>query len=163
MLPKQKGFTLIELLVAVTIIAVLSMVGIVIFGGMQIRARDAKRSQDLEALAHALEGKKVAGSIYYLPLASTDFASGLVPDDSKSASQNYCFFGTTNIPPAPPMAQPLATDVNWLNCSGPAADYSAVIRSGVPEDSATVKVTSWTICAKQESTTEGVECKFSKL
>ena len=46
-LPKLKtnplGFTLVELLVVVAIIAVLSVIGITIFTGVQKNARDARR------------------------------------------------------------------------------------------------------------------------
>lgn len=160
-LSSTKGFTLVELLVAITIIAVLAAVGIVVFGGVQAKARDSRRSQDLTALANALEGKRTAGTIYYTALANSDFANGLVPADPKSSTQQYCLWGSTSVPPAPPVAKPAAASVTWTSCAGPSAGYTAVAGAGVPTDA--TKVTSWTICAKQESVTNGVECVFSKL
>lgn len=157
----HKGFTLVELLVAITIIAVLAAVGVVVFGGIQAKARDSRRSQDLIALANVLEGKRVAGTIYYTALAGSDFANGSVPTDPRFATQQYCFWGSTDVPPAPPIAKPSAASVTWTSCAGPSADYTAVAGTGVPTD--TTKVTSWTICAKQESVTDGVECVFGKL
>lgn len=157
----SRGFTLVEILVAITIIAVLAAVGIVVFGGVQARSRDARRSQDLDSIANALEGKKLAGSIFYTGLATTDFATGSIPADPKNTTQKYCFWGKTTVPPTAPMAKPTSAAVNWTTCSGPTADYTAVIAAAVPTD--TTKVTSWTICAKQEAVTDGVECKFSKL
>lgn len=157
----SKGFTLVEILVAITIIAVLAAVGIVVFGGIQGKARDAKRSQDLDAIANALEGKKQAGSIFYVGLTTADFANGAIPTDSKSATQSYCFWGKTSVPPVAPIAKPTAASVTWTNCSGPSADYTAVVGASVPTDA--TKVTSWTICAKQEGVTGGVECRSSKI
>lgn len=156
-----KGFTLVELLVAITIIAVLAAVGVVVFGGVQAKARDSRRSQDLIAVANALEGKKVAGTIYYTALASSDFANGAVPTDPRSSTQQYCLWGSTNVPPAPSIAKPTAASVTWTSCAGPSASYTSVVGTGVPADA--TKVTSWAICAKQESITDGVECVFSKL
>lgn len=163
-MPKYKsslGFTLVELLVAITIIAVLAAVGVVVFGGVQAKARDSRRSQDLVAVANALEGKRVAGTIYYTALANSDFATGSVPADPRGTTQKYCFWGSTDVPPVPAIAKPAAAAVNWTSCTGPSADYTAVIGAAVPTD--TTKVTSWIICAKQESVTDGVECVSSKL
>ena len=60
----RKGFTLVELLVVITIIAVLSMIGMTIFSGVQKNARDAKRRADLDAIHTALELYKVANGHY---------------------------------------------------------------------------------------------------
>lgn len=52
---KPRGFTLIELLVAIAILAVLTSIGMVVYSKAQSSARDAKRKQDLRAVATALE------------------------------------------------------------------------------------------------------------
>ena len=49
-----KGFTLVELLVVITIIAILSIIGITVFTSVQKNARDTKRREDLHALAQAV-------------------------------------------------------------------------------------------------------------
>lgn len=56
-MPKSKssGFTLVELLVVIAIIAVLSMIGLTVFTGVQKSARDAKRKGDIDAIAKAME------------------------------------------------------------------------------------------------------------
>ena len=51
----SRGFTFVELLVVVTIIAVLSGIGIASFTSTNQRARDSKRKADLEAIRSALE------------------------------------------------------------------------------------------------------------
>lgn len=51
----RSGFTLIELLVVISIVAVLSTVGLTIFSGIQSKARDSNRKSDLRILAIALE------------------------------------------------------------------------------------------------------------
>lgn len=59
----HKGFTLIELLVVISIIAILSVIGITVFSNVQKGARDAKRRGDIDAIAKALEiYKSVNGS-----------------------------------------------------------------------------------------------------
>ncbi len=160
---KSNGFTLIELLVAITIVAVLGAIGIVVFSGVQARSRDAKRSGDLTAIANALEGKKQAGSIFYTHLEDADFAGKSVPVDPHATAstnpQNYCILYDVTVPPVPAPAKPAVGDVNWLDCT--VAGSRAKVAKNIPDD--TLKVTSFTICAKQEAVTGGVECVSSKL
>ena len=51
----KHGFTLVELLVVITIIAILSVVGISAYSGVQKNARDAKRKEDLRTIKVSLE------------------------------------------------------------------------------------------------------------
>lgn len=51
----NKGFTLVELLTVLTIIAVLAGIGLVNFKGVQSKARDSTRKNDLRQMASALE------------------------------------------------------------------------------------------------------------
>lgn len=51
----KKGFTLIELLIAVSIIAILISIGVVSYGSVNKRSRDAKRKGDIEQLRSGLE------------------------------------------------------------------------------------------------------------
>lgn len=52
---KKNGFTLVELLVVISIIAVLSVIGITIFSSAQKAGRDAHRRSEIDAVAKALE------------------------------------------------------------------------------------------------------------
>jgi general secretion pathway protein G len=51
----RHGFTLLELLVTATIIAVLTMIGVVSYSSVNKRSRDVKRKSDLEQIRSALE------------------------------------------------------------------------------------------------------------
>lgn len=50
----SKGFTLVELLIAISIMAVLTVMGFNVYTGVQARARDAKRMDDLQQIKKAL-------------------------------------------------------------------------------------------------------------
>lgn len=49
------GFTLVELLIVITIIAILAAIGIVSYNGIQSRARDSKRVEDVSHIGRSLQ------------------------------------------------------------------------------------------------------------
>lgn len=51
----KQGFTLLEVLVSATIIAVLTIIGVVSYSSVNKRSRDVKRKSDLEQVRSALE------------------------------------------------------------------------------------------------------------
>lgn len=51
----RRGFTLVELLVTITIIGILSSIGLSTFTSAQKKSRDARRKNDLVTIAKALE------------------------------------------------------------------------------------------------------------
>ena len=55
MLKKTTGFTLIELLITVSIIAVLSAIGLIAYSAAFRQGNDSKRHSDLRAIQSALE------------------------------------------------------------------------------------------------------------
>ncbi len=85
-LPKSinnpQGFTLIELLVVVSIIAILGVIGTVVFTGVQKGSRDARRKEDINAISNAIETDFAVNnrSAYLAPTASM-FAGGNIPQD----------------------------------------------------------------------------------
>ncbi len=50
-----KGFTIIELIIVISIIALLSVIGISTYGAVQVDARNTKRKSDLKEIRAALE------------------------------------------------------------------------------------------------------------
>lgn len=86
----SKGFTLVELMVVIVILAILSVVGIVVFKGVSETARDSRRRSDIESMAKAYEVNYQVG---YYPLVDSNFASGNIPTppegDSGGNSGNY--------------------------------------------------------------------------
>src|SRR3989338_1480589 len=84
-----QGFTLVELLVVISIIAILSVVGVTIYSGVQKNARDARRKADVESISNALEvhyndtGCGAAAATTYCAVtaanASILFAKGVIP------------------------------------------------------------------------------------
>ncbi len=79
-MPKKSGFTLVELLVVIAIIAILSVIGITIFSGIQESARDARRRGDLHAIQTALEIYRQKNGGY----PSTGIVNNWVYSDSAS-------------------------------------------------------------------------------
>ncbi len=54
-MPKKTGFTLIELLITISIIGILSVIGIVVYTSVLKQGRDSKRQSDLRSIQSALE------------------------------------------------------------------------------------------------------------
>lgn len=52
---KSRGFTIVELLIVIVVIAVLAAISMVAYSGMQQRARDSQRLQDVATITKALE------------------------------------------------------------------------------------------------------------
>jgi len=61
---KKSGFTLFELLVSISIIAVMTAVAVVSFGGLNKKTRDQRRISDVEKVRVALESYKQINNFY---------------------------------------------------------------------------------------------------
>ncbi len=91
---RNQGFTLIELLVVISVIAILSSIGIVFYSQVGARARDSKRRTDVDEFKKAMElNYDDRASVYSAPIGSM-FSSGLIPQDP-SANYSYKFKSTT--------------------------------------------------------------------
>lgn len=78
---KNKAFTLIELMIAISLIAILSSVGIISYSSLQQRGRDAQRINDLNQL-------KIALTTYYNAQVPTSYvvaATTITINDSNDA------------------------------------------------------------------------------
>ena len=99
---KPKGFTLIEILVTISIIGLLTMVGITNFRVASQKARDGRRQGDLEQIKAALELYRTDEGEYpgsITPGATIESAAGtvymnVVPDDPLSGQDYYYSSGT---------------------------------------------------------------------
>jgi prepilin-type N-terminal cleavage/methylation domain-containing protein len=67
---KSNGFTLFELLVTISIIAVLTAVAVVSYGGLNKKTRDSRRVADLEKIRISLEAARQIGNTYPSTIAS---------------------------------------------------------------------------------------------
>jgi len=74
----KKGFTLFELLVSISIIALLVAIASVSYGAAQRKARDSRRTEDLNGIQKALE-QYYSSNAYSYPLASGGVPVGIAP------------------------------------------------------------------------------------
>lgn len=61
---KQKGFTIVELLIVIVVIGILAAITIVAYNGVQQRARDTQRKNDVAAIVKALQVYKIDHDSY---------------------------------------------------------------------------------------------------
>lgn len=136
-----RGFTLVELLVVITIISVLSLIGLAVFTGVKRAANDARRREDIQAIAKALEVHfGDAGCIgTYCPIQNSWFSRGEAPIIDPSGLL-YCLayppgggpladaantgWGTSALPTCPsgytninPGANPSVGTIRWKVCT----------------------------------------------
>lgn len=153
-LPKVRtsGFTLVELMIVIAIIAVLSVIGVTIFSGIQKDSRDARRRADIDAIASAMEanyGKTTAGR--YDPLLVTFFASGTVPTDPTdtpgAAAGNTC----------PAVCQYCVTKGTTAQTPAACNFTSTDVAAATPALAATENF--WMVCANLEKTSGTFYCR----
>jgi len=65
------GFTIVELLIVIVVIGVLAAITVAAYSGMQNRARDAQRVQDIRTISKALELYKTQTGDYPVAVGST--------------------------------------------------------------------------------------------
>jgi len=116
------GFTLVELLVTISIIAVLTSIGVVFYQNSKQKADDAKRRQDLLNIQEAFEQYYAAEGSYpascpsvgsSLTTTGGDALLDMMPDDPND-SQNY----GTNCDSSYYCFSALLNDTDGGNCTG---------------------------------------------
>ncbi len=139
---KQSGFTLVELLVVISIIAILSVIGITVFSGVQKSARDARRRADIDSITKALE-VNIDPAGKYGPLKDEFFASGKMPSDPIGPANGICGNQT------PPQTS-YDHECNYYSRSSNTPGYYSAPDGGLSVGSLS-KVSQWTICAHLET------------
>ena len=156
-----RGFTLIELLVTISIIAILSVIAVSVYGNAQKTARDGVRRTEITSLAKSIEGARdFAGGTY--TYGSTQYAADYpqkkpVDPLKTAAAPQYCVawgLGAATTPPTDP--------ATWVSTSPCPSDVATATQSTwnqvLVNDSASfvTAITSqkyWKICTKLEATT----------
>lgn len=100
-----QGFTLVELMVVVSIIAILSVIGITVFTGIQKGARDARRKADVQAISKSLEAHYNDTACFASAIApycavttttaATLFANGVIPTNPSPGGETYTVPGAS--------------------------------------------------------------------
>lgn len=106
-MPKKSGFTLIELLVVITIIGILSVIGMSAYSSLTTKAGDIKKKADIDQIASVYELRYDNKTHKYKALTDADFSnnkpdttnySGILNEDGQtfnicatlSDGTNYC-------------------------------------------------------------------------
>lgn len=109
-----RGFTLVELLIVISIISILTMIGLTVYTGIIAKSRDSARKDDLQKLAIALELysnqndglyiRRLPAGITSCPAAGsassefytdiTPYMNGDVPKDPLNGSL-YCYISAS--------------------------------------------------------------------
>ena len=107
-----RGFTLIELLVVISIIAILTGVGMAVFGDIQKKGRDSRRKEDMLAVQKAFEQYFDANAVYPTTIggASRFYSNGPVPVDPKNTG-TYIYSCTANGSSCPGATYTLCADL----------------------------------------------------
>lgn len=148
-LSKRGGFTLVELLVVITIIAILSVVGLTVFTGVQKGARDARRRGDIDAIAKALEthysDAGCGAASGYCPIQNSWFSAGVAPT-TDPIGLLYCLAyppgGTPN-----PLADAASTGWGTSAFSTCPSGYTNIAPGANPS----VGTIRWKVCTLLES------------
>lgn len=98
----KSGFTLVELLIVISIISILTTIGVAYYGNIQQGVRNAKRKEDIEAIAKALE-VQYNGITNVYPKVDASFFANAIPQDPTPTSNScdggycgYCFNPASN-------------------------------------------------------------------
>jgi len=134
---RNSGFTLFELLVSISIIAVMTAVAVVSFGGLNKKARDQRRISDVEKIRVALESYKQINN-YYPPESTVQSLGGFldkIPTDPKigsTAAYIPALAPASTYTVCTPVELVGSTSVDVNSCAGKPSDYSGYYKVTQP-------------------------------
>ena len=76
---KTRGFTIVELLIVIVVIGILAAITIVAFNGIQTKARDTSRINDLKVIQKAVEAYNAINGSYPIGSSGSGAWSGYCP------------------------------------------------------------------------------------
>lgn len=85
---RSSGFTIVELLIVIVVVAILAAIVIVAYNGVQGRARDSRRLEEIKTIVKALEAYKTTHG-NYPAAASTPGAAGWEVSTNGTAATNF--------------------------------------------------------------------------
>lgn len=125
----KRGFTLFELLVSISIIAILTAVAVVSYGGLNKKTRDSRRIADVEKVRIALEAARQIGNTYPSSLDNL-VAGGYLdkePIDPKNNKYSYAYTVATNTYRICAFMEDVgSTSADVTNCSGMPGGYGYI-------------------------------------
>ncbi len=116
---RQAGFTIVELLIVIVVIAILASITVVAYNGIQQRARDSRRAQDIAVIQKALNIHNSLNS--GVPATTTYAGNDTGGWDSSATTPWISFLTSQNGGPAP--VDPLNTGTGDPSISGQAYFY----------------------------------------
>ena len=147
----KKGFTLIEIMVAISIIAILSLIGLINYQNVVKSGRDAKRQSDLRALQSTLEQYRSDQGYYPDDNFNTILANGQAFTNCSGRKGGSCSITRTYLSEVP--VDP--------NSSTPYCYRSEVSRSNDGNCDYTLPGATcyyYSLCAKMENSSELDSC-----
>jgi prepilin-type N-terminal cleavage/methylation domain-containing protein len=113
---KQTGFTIVELLIVIVVIGILAAITIVAFNGVQQRARDAQRKQNLNDLAQMISVYNLDNGNYMTTGGGASNGQGWVNGGSPTIPK--VLYDAGLLPNATALRDPRCLSGELSGCSG---------------------------------------------
>ena len=92
----SRGFTIIELLVVIVVVGVLAAITLVSFNGIQAKARDSQRLQDVKSIVKALELYKTQNGRYPDEVGTVGAGGWEISSDGTNATNFLSLLATSS-------------------------------------------------------------------
>lgn len=157
-MPKPRGFTLIELLITISIIAIISAIGFVVYSVAMKQGRDSKRQSDLRSIQSALE-QYYADQGFYPYSTTTSGNPGFGEVLGYTSPESFTnWIGNPCDPALPGDCPSVKSYINSLPQDPAGGSYSYLVPPDNSCDNSTpsTKCTSYCLYAKLENTSSGL-------